>query len=455
MSLRKKNLMILLVVTGIGVAFYVLNVLTPLCADDYSYLYTFIYTDEKFRITNLSELFYSQLNHYMVMNGRTVAHTLAQLFLMWGKPVFNVINTFVFLLLGWAMQVLMTGKWHFQLSYFLFGMAVIWFFTPSFGQDYLWLTGSCTYLYCILIILLFLIPFRRACTEENHGGIWRAVLFLPFGVAAGWSSENAAAAMIVMEICFLIVLRLSRKTFRAWMFTGLAGSLIGFALLILSPGQSVRLENSGGTGTWRVWISRGISITLKAVKYLWFPALIFLVLVIWYLIHNRTRPVRELWISWLPTIVFLIGSVVSAYSMIVSPQFPQRTWNCILIFTVITAGSVMPLCPPLKIRRAVSGPVCCLILAATVITYSQGFLSIRQTHRDVAARADYIEELLAEGITEATVEPIYADNKYNCFDADGDLILDSTEWPNTAIARYYGLDAIHSTEEGSVDGSNG
>lgn len=435
----------------IGVAFYVLNVLTPLYADDYSYLYTFIYTDHKFRITNLSQLFYSQLNHYMVMNGRTVAHTLAQMFLMWGKPVFNVVNTVTFLVLGWAMQALMTGRKTFRLSLFLFSMAMLWFFTPAFGQDFLWLTACCTYLYSVLFILLYMISFRRACAGESKGGVIRAILFFPFGVLAGWSSENAALAMLVMVACFLIVLRMDRRPLKGWMFTGLAGNLAGLALLLLAPGQSVRLENSGGTGSLMTWLRRGLEITENAVKYLWFPALLFLALAIWRLWTDGRSGLKTQWRKWLPTAVFLIGSMISAYCMVVTPQFPARAWSCVLIFTVITVGNLICQCNDFPRPRTARYAICAVVLLAVIFTYGQACHSLYQTHTAVAERSGYIEAALAEGKTEVTAEPIRAFSKYNCYGEGGDLGLDSTQWPNTAIARYYGLDAIHSTKERGED----
>lgn len=454
MSAREKRLTVL-ALAAVGAAFYILNVLTPLYADDYSYLYTFIYTDHKFRITNLTQLFYSQLNHYMVMNGRTVAHTLAQLYLMWGKGAFNAVNTAAFLLLGWAMQALMTGKKGFHLPLFLFSAAMLWFFTPAFGQDFLWLTASCTYLHCLLLTLLFLVPFRRACGGDSRGGALRAALFFPFGVLAGWSSENAALAMLVMAVCFLIVLRLERRPMHAWMFTGLAGALTGFALLMLAPGQSVRMTNSGGSGGVLAWVRRGVQITLRAGAYLWFPALMFLALVVWRLLRDRRSGVKTDWRRWLPTAVFLLGSLASAYGMVVSPQFPERTWGVVLVFTAVTAGSAAQLCPDLRPSRRVSRAACCLVLAAAALTYGQAYLSISKTHADVAQRTAYIEALLARGETEATVEPIRADSRYNCYSPAGDLGPDSTQWPNAAIARYYGLEALHSTQEEGGDAANG
>ena len=110
MSNIKKRWILLLILAGAAVAFFLLNTLTTFYADDYTYYFSFLYSPSHPRITSVREFFASQYVHYQIMNGRAVAHALAQLFHLLGKPVFNVINTGAFLLLAWAMQALMTGR---------------------------------------------------------------------------------------------------------------------------------------------------------------------------------------------------------------------------------------------------------------------------------------------------------------------------------------------------------
>ncbi len=444
----RKRYMTLLALAAAAAAFYALNVLTPLYADDYSYVFTFEYAEEKFRITNLSQLFYSQLNHYMVMNGRTVAHTLAQLFLMWGKPVFNVINTAAFLLLGWAMQALMTGGRGTSLPHWLFALFGLWFVTPAFGQDFLWLTASCTYLYCVLLVLAYLIPWRRALEGEDRGGAWRALAFLPFGVLAGWTSENAAAAMIGMEVLFIIAFALKKRPVRAWMFTGLAGTLAGFALLIFAPGQTARLEGTGGFGTLTDWLYRALSISWNAFRYLWLPALVFLLLAGLKLWQDR----RFAWRDWLAVGIFLLGSLASAYCMVASTMFPARAWSCVVIYTLITVGCLASACDWPRVSKYLLPGLCITALVVAGVLYAQAVQSIYATNRAVLARDESAAAQKAAGATELVLEPIAADSRYNCYAPEGDLLPDSSLWPNTALANYYGVDKVHSTEEASENG---
>ena len=87
----------------IFVFLYVLNYLTPLGFGD-DYLYSFIWQGNAMndplsanaaRVSSFSDLLASQWSHYLTWGGRSVAHTLAQLFLWKGKVGFNFVNAFV------------------------------------------------------------------------------------------------------------------------------------------------------------------------------------------------------------------------------------------------------------------------------------------------------------------------------------------------------------------------
>lgn len=78
--MKTKKLCIYTTLCIIGIAFGILNFLTPEYIDDY--LYKFIFHEEGASldslITSLWDVFYSQYNHYFVFNGRVVVHTIVQ-----------------------------------------------------------------------------------------------------------------------------------------------------------------------------------------------------------------------------------------------------------------------------------------------------------------------------------------------------------------------------------------
>lgn len=66
----------------VGIAFLILNILTPEYLDDYLYKYTFIngIADKNHPIVTIRDIYTSQIDHYFTFNGRVIIHSLVQLF---------------------------------------------------------------------------------------------------------------------------------------------------------------------------------------------------------------------------------------------------------------------------------------------------------------------------------------------------------------------------------------
>jgi hypothetical protein len=117
-----KNSITVLCVLAVALLFYALNRLTPLYADDYAYTRDFM---TKEQVDSVADICASMRLHYIRVNGRIVVHFLAHLFLWWGKPVFNVINTAAMLALGTLMYMLAAGTLKdFKITSWLLGLLV-------------------------------------------------------------------------------------------------------------------------------------------------------------------------------------------------------------------------------------------------------------------------------------------------------------------------------------------
>ncbi|MBQ4313306.1 MAG: hypothetical protein IJC18_03750, partial [Clostridia bacterium] len=85
--------------------FLYLNLHTGIFGDDYGYMYAFSFAEKMStdRIHNLMDVLRSQYAHYFLMNGREVPHTLLQVALIGGRPLFAVMNTLFYFGLFHAM----------------------------------------------------------------------------------------------------------------------------------------------------------------------------------------------------------------------------------------------------------------------------------------------------------------------------------------------------------------
>ena len=85
---------VIIILSSIFIMMLVLNIFTPLIADDYSYSF-----GVNGRLKNIIDVIEKQINHYLTWGGRTVAHTIAQSFLLFPKIIFSIANTAIYTIL--------------------------------------------------------------------------------------------------------------------------------------------------------------------------------------------------------------------------------------------------------------------------------------------------------------------------------------------------------------------
>ena len=444
--MKEKHIKILsLVITAVTLLsvftiLFVFNTKTPLYKDDYSYSYTFAVKENKFRISNLKELVDSQVNHYKVMNGRIVPHTLAQAFLMLDKSIFNVINAAAFTLLVFLIYYLARGKSK-SPAFLIAAFASLFLLTPRFGESFLWLTGACNYLWGMLLILLYLVPVIR--TDSVSPIFPRAAGLILLGFLCCLTGENTASALIAMTVLFIVYLWVKNKRFNLPMFFGLIGNIIGFLVMLLAPGQSVRLSNNGGLGDIKIWFDRIEPITEAFSEKLLPLVIITVVCLVISAILKRDRA------QITKTIIFFAGALISVYSMIISPYFPDRVWSGPTILMTLTALSAISCILPAKnnIATKIIATILSLVMIVSVLVIIPGAVStLSQISELDKTRAEQISSAAERGESSVSVDSIYGEGRFTCFDSFGDLNADSSTWPNTALAMYFGIDEVLKTQ---------
>ena len=181
-----------------------LNAQTPLMMDDYDYSFSWS-TGE--RLSGLADILRSQAAHYRIWGGRSVVHALAQLFLYWGKPVFNAFSAAMYVLLLLEILALSGRREGPRRDVLLLAAQTeLLAFIPFFGTVFLWLDGACNYLFGTALAL---VPLLIAESEREGGffdsGWRRGALALPLCFLAGWTNENTACGVLaVMGLLLLL-----------------------------------------------------------------------------------------------------------------------------------------------------------------------------------------------------------------------------------------------------------
>lgn len=223
-------------------------------------------------IDNLGDLFRSQCNHYMHVNGRAVAHTLVQLFNgLLGKEAFAVSNGLIYMLFVWLLC--RVGGLHRPLRHPVtmagaFAIVIICFVTkmmPTCQIGYIW-TGTLT--------LGWLMAFSSL---RQRGGWWRLVLAIVLGLLAGNSQEAFSIGLSAgWGIWWL-----SRKCrVPAPQFAALAAYWLGTLSDCLAPGAFERI------GTVHVTLVYSLQYLLIALRGFY----IMIAVAAWQIYRHRTTP---------------------------------------------------------------------------------------------------------------------------------------------------------------------
>ena len=226
----------------IGLSLLILNLLTWLYADDYTYGFLFCQQggiDLSYPI-QFSNLLESQYNHYFIKNGRTVVHLLDQFFLCFhDKHVFDVCNAIVTTGYIYMLQVVAHRKGWIPTVVIAFLTLVLW---RSFGQVFLWQSGSLNYVWSGLCNLLLITVFVRRRTSDH----WpTALLLLPVSVIVGWMHESLSVGIIALMAGLLLSDRRHQRGIHLAGAFMLVGYMVGTLLILCSPGTLIRAAASG------------------------------------------------------------------------------------------------------------------------------------------------------------------------------------------------------------------
>lgn len=208
---RWLRITIFVVIAAVCAAFfYAFNLQTALIADDYNY--RFIFGTANQRVEHIFDIIESMRAHYHTMNGRLILHSLTQLFLLWGKPVFNVVNTVGYLLFTGLIYWHCKGTGRHSPALYFGVHLMVWFFIPVYGQTMLWVDGSANYMWGSILRLAALLPLRLhvQAARPAAGSWWWLLLSIPAGVIAGWTNENSGAAFLVIVGLFLLYNRANK-----------------------------------------------------------------------------------------------------------------------------------------------------------------------------------------------------------------------------------------------------
>ena len=449
---------------------YLLNHLMPLAFGD-DYLYAFIWqgnpmyvplTESAVKVSSLKDLITSQISFYYTWSGRVINNTLSQLFAWAGKDVFNIFNAFASVLLVleiyWCSN---KGKisFNFDPSRLAWLFLFFWFFTPSFPSVVFWLVGACHYLWPAVFLTGFLIPYIHKfyfSEKQLVRSRWFSCFMFLFGVIAGCTNENSVCWVIALLLVFVFVNRKS-CSLEHWLCTGLAGLLLGYAVLMFSPGNYARLAATHGNN----WFNMSklldnlhiFAIVLVIQFLLWYFCLRSLPQIFKALHACGATEKKQLKKELVLIKALSVTAMGMSLVMLLSPEFHLRSAFPGTVHLIIVTGIVLRLKKEYGLALLQKSAAKFLICVGVVyFLVSAGFtllhLRDHQAYNEklleyVAAikRNDSLSQIVLQ------VKPFQEPTRvkdflsgYHMFPMN--LTEDANSWINVAFSKYHGISGV-------------
>lgn len=440
---------------GIWLFMFLLNHFCyPFPGDDY--VYSFIWeghaigvplSEEAVRIQSFSDIFRSLGTHYMTWSGRLVAHFFLMFFLWIGKFWFNFINAGMVMLLCFCIQwIAYEGRITFEISAKKLALTFfcIWSFTFNFSGVMLWMAGSCNYLWTSVFLLLFLIPYVRHYFTQGtvSYGKWMMPAMAGVGFLAGNANENTIGWVGLTGFLYLYY-SWKKKILQSWMISGFIGLSIGFGLLMLAPGNFVRLSNdmilkeSSFSHMVIMWLS------LLFQNFLWFY--------LWkgYRWKRRFHPEGQNRTYFRMAAWFAGVSILFNLIMFLSPIMPARSTFPNLVF-LVTAVMLISRCAEINHAYVVQKSLerVAALVGVVYFIWTAGF-SLWWYHENYQWEKSVIamtESAPPKQVLEVQSSPIYEDSRYGALSGfhlgNSAFSKNESDWKNVSFTRYYHIKGI-------------
>lgn len=447
----QRNLWFSLLPIIIGSIFlFTLNSIIPfLPGDDFIYHFKFTGDGLGERINTLGEVFTSQYYHYQIRNGRFLSHGLEQFFTLLGKPIFNYFNTLMVVLLAYFMVGIAKQDHLYEkdIPFISLTFIAIILFNPEFGECFLWYSGSFNYLWTTTIvfgILYYFFLFLNRQKNNYTNSIISLMSFFVLGVILGSTNENTVLGVMTLIILLGGYITLYRKDNLPWsLVLLLVGILIGFLLMLLSPGNQNRLE---ATEVANInYYAYLISFFTRAFKYVTFYySGAWLILGLFLVFVYNTKSSKSLKLIF--PLLFLMTSLTTNLVMIVTKgYYPTRVtvvgYLFLLVAILALAYSLKPEKEIFKNLSTKVNKLTYLVLFPLLVIY---FLYAFDYYKEV--------NLLNKKREAAIIDAKKNDRAFVTFETypskSGpaffirDVSIEKNYFANKIAAKYYDIDSI-------------
>lgn len=410
---------------------FICNVLTLKVADDFNYCFSWA---DKSRITSVSDIIPSMAAHANTMNGRLLAHFTAQFFLMLPDWLFDIVNTFVFVMQIPLIVRISKGDESQNNLLHIGVFCAMWAYELSFGQVNLWLDGACNYLWNVAVGLLFVQPYVIFFMNEKDNKMrMPKVLFLLLAfIVGGWGESGSAAFIFIAAAVIGLACFWQHRKVPYIYLAGLVLAIAGYVSMYLAPAQATK----GGEMSL-LSLCGGLFRCLWRLSDIWILVVAFAVL-FFLNVRNQTEKNRLVL-----ALIFFFGAMCANFILMFAVSYPERVVLSTTVLLIVADAILLQEIFSRGNYRAVAISLLILLVTTTPIQILWGTYDIYKTYSIQRANIEYLTECAAVGTMDVELPVVHADTKYAAvFDLRYLSTEDPTTWPNNAMANYYGLNSI-------------
>ena len=216
-----------------------------------------------------------------------------------------------------------------------------------------------------------------------------------------------------------------------WLAAALLSSFAGFLFMILAPGE---ISNKSATLTIS-GISYGFVNSMELYRQIWLLLALYLALAI-AAGHDGAEPRRQLL-----ALSFMLASVAAVFVLSFAGYAEGRSACFGCIMAIAAVGTLFP-----AVYRSRFKPALCFAVSlGLVVTLYWGAVGLQDICESCAQQERNRQLILSareSGAGSVSLEPVYFATKYSAGHGLTYLTANSSDWVNSSMARYYGIDSI-------------
>ena len=438
MRAGKENTQLVICVILLFAMSFIYNMLSPYTTDDYAYMFSAVNGD---RINRIFQILPSLWNDYLTVHGRVVPHFFLQLFLIGPKWIFNIVNAVIYVVLIWLMTTIADKKPKNQLLLWLAIAVTLWVFVPAYGQVFFWMSGSVNYSWCYVFALLYCNYYfdmlRNPYKKQSNK---KFVCFCIFSFFFGAYSELVSFSVVFTCFLVLCVVMYEKKQIKQELkqMLPIIFSACGYLTMLLSPAQANR-KGDLAIGA----ILKKLIVLFEEYYYYAKPLLVLWAILLVLAIHFKTNKKMIIMSTALLSI-----SVVSIAMLSVASYAAERHYANAIVFLVAAIVVFLQILLKKEHANCIMQCICVYLIVSNLMPLWEGTYDIYTVHKLQKQREQYISEQIKLGNTKEIYVPLI--QSATCYSCKYDLIdlqvSDIEIWPNTAVAKYYGIENIYGIE---------